>query len=185
MVSVTVACGARNMDPPADAGPATIARSPADGTRAETTAKRIDPSGQRTLTSVWVGRSPTRTPSRAAPGGRARPNVAAPGVNAYRASAASGGAPAAAIKKAAARTIGANMSEPRGARGMPDRSVVRGGSYGNRGCRSADFTIDGIHHGEGSRVLGRLFFRASRMLLQMLVAAILLDRHRSNASFVP
>jgi hypothetical protein len=60
---------------------------------------------------------------------------------------------------------------------MPDRSVVQGGSYGNRGCRSADFTIDGIHHGEGSRVLGRLFSRASRMSLQMLVAAILLDRH--------
>src|SRR6185436_3648592 len=45
----------------------------------ETTAKRIESSGQRTFTSVCVGSVPTCTALAAAPCGRARPKVAQPG----------------------------------------------------------------------------------------------------------
>jgi len=56
---------------------ATIGDVPPDGMFAEITANRIDPSGQRTFTSVCVGSFPTCTPAFAAPWG-ARANVAHP-----------------------------------------------------------------------------------------------------------
>ena len=66
-----------------------IAKLPAYGIFDETTANRIEPSGQRTFTSVCVGSEPIWTPSAAAPCGSARPKVAQPAVKLYRASAVS------------------------------------------------------------------------------------------------
>src|SRR5262245_932789 len=86
MVNVTVTgtfgIGAR----PETAGPATIGNAPVRGTFAVTTAKRIDPSGHRTFTSVCVGSEPTLTADLAAPCGSARPNVAHPLVKLFAAS---------------------------------------------------------------------------------------------------
>src|SRR5215212_9241444 len=63
----------------AAAGAGVIAYFPPFVTRAVTTANLIDPSAQVVLTSVCVGSGPTLTAPRAAPAGRARPNVAQPG----------------------------------------------------------------------------------------------------------
>ena len=83
IVNVTVTTGTRcAVIAPAGAFAATIADAPAAGTFAETTAKRIDPSGQRTFTSVCVGSFPTCTAVLAAPWGSARPKVAHPFVKA-------------------------------------------------------------------------------------------------------
>jgi hypothetical protein len=58
-----------------------IAYVAADGAFTVTTAKRIEPSGQRVLTSVWVASVPTCSPADAAPCGSAWPNVAHPAVS--------------------------------------------------------------------------------------------------------
>jgi hypothetical protein len=78
-VSVTVTAGvAAAVIEPAGAAAGTIGKVLAAGMFAETTANLIEPSGQRTFTSVCVGSFPTCTASLAAPWGSGRPNVAHP-----------------------------------------------------------------------------------------------------------
>ena len=80
MVSVTDAAGSAGVNVPVAIAAGSSGKFPAAGTNTLTTAKRIDPSGQRFLTSVCVGNVPTRTPDVAAPCGSAWPKVAHPGV---------------------------------------------------------------------------------------------------------
>src|SRR5919198_3637514 len=79
---------------------------PVEGTLTVTTAKRMDPSGQRVLTSVWVGSAPTWSPLGATPCGIACPNVTHPRVSVTlgNGACASAGAAAATTKSSAAKT---------------------------------------------------------------------------------
>src|SRR5437762_11761119 len=81
MASATDADGCAGVNAPLAIGAAVIGYVPEVGTLTVTTAKRIDPSGQRVLTSVCVSSEPTCSPLGATPRGTAWPNVAQPAVN--------------------------------------------------------------------------------------------------------
>src|SRR5262249_22726618 len=137
IVSVTATAGLSVPTRPAAGVPATIGSAPARGTFVVTTAKRIDPSGQRTFTSVCVGSAPTLTADVAAPCGSARPNVAHPFVNVFAASTRSSACAGCATAVARQTAAIAHLHRAAHERHIRDSPTIRG--QGQEGCRDCEF----------------------------------------------